>query len=50
MGHKYQRALDLLNSFKRLYGEKIVKIIGATENPVVMQIAETLLYEQIKMA
>ena len=42
MEHKYQRALDLLNKFKMLYGEKIVKIIGIANHYIFMNLTDAM--------
>jgi len=42
MEQKYQRALDLLNSFKRFYGEKIVRIIGAANHYIFMHLTDSM--------
>jgi len=37
---KYQRALDRLNSFKRLYGEKVVKIMGIANQHIFLTLTD----------
>ena len=42
MNAKYQRALDLLNSFKTRYGEKIVKIIAIANHYIFMNLTDAM--------
>lgn len=40
MESKYQRALDRLNSFKRLYGGKVVKIMGIANQHIFLTLTD----------
>ncbi|MBC8183603.1 hypothetical protein H8E88_21130 [candidate division KSB1 bacterium] len=40
MDSKYQRALDQLNSFKRLYGSKVVKIMGIANQHIFLTLTD----------
>ena len=40
MDSKYQQALDLLNSFKRLYGGKVVKIMGLANQHIFLTLSD----------
>jgi len=40
MKHSQQKALDLLHSYERLYGKKIIKIIGAANYHIVMNLGD----------
>lgn len=40
MSGSYQKALSILNEYEKLYGKKIIKIIGAANNYILMNMGD----------
>jgi len=40
MRHSHPKALDLLHQYERLYGKKIIKIIGAANHYILMNLGD----------
>lgn len=40
MRHSHQKAFDLLHQYERLYGKKIIKIIGAANHYILMNLGD----------